>query len=201
MHQQQSVRTFTVRSLQVGTLFNTNVAEAMAIRARQDADVKDRGIDHGPEAMAKAAREQSRVLAALPSQERADILHRMADALEANVDEIMTANQQDVNAATGRIDNNLLQRLVMKPKKIGTLANGIRQLANMDEPIGQLLNKMELAKVRAQTNTSTTLDTLPDSCIQCLLRTSFVEIAAGHVRTRCRVCGRSCGHGGPAPRV
>ena len=99
--------------------------------------------------MAKAAREQSRVLAALSTEERSDILHRMADALEKNLDEIMAANQEDVKAATGRIDNNLLQRLVMKPSKVSQLANGIRQLANLDEPIGALLSKMELAKVRA----------------------------------------------------
>ena len=133
--------------MQVGTLFNVQVAEAMAIRAKQTESIADAGIDAGPEAMARAAREQSRILAALSTQERSDILRRIADALEANIDDIMTANQADVAAATGRIDNNLLQRLVMKPSKVAQLAEGIRQLANMDEPIGQLLSQTELAKV------------------------------------------------------
>jgi hypothetical protein len=96
--------------LQVGTLFNTKISEAMAIQAQQAKHAADLGIEQGPEAMARAAREQSRVLASLSSQERSDILLRVADALEKNVDEIMRANQQDVNATSGRIDNNLLQR-------------------------------------------------------------------------------------------
>ena len=36
----------------------------------------------------------------------------------------------------------------MKPGKVSQLASGIRQLADVDEPIGQLLAKTELAKAR-----------------------------------------------------
>ena len=48
--------------------------------------------------MAKAAREQSRVLSALPSGERSDMLRRIASALEDKVDDIMAANHEDVQA-------------------------------------------------------------------------------------------------------
>jgi delta-1-pyrroline-5-carboxylate synthetase len=130
-------------------LFNVQVAEAMAIQAKQTESIVEAGVDAGPEAMARSAREQSRILAALPTEERSAMLRRIADALEAKIDDIMAANQEDIKAATGRIDNNLLQRLVMKPSKVSQLAEGIRQLASMDEPIGQLLSRTEIAKARS----------------------------------------------------
>jgi len=100
--------------------------------------------------MARAAREQSRVLAALPSEERAAILLRIADAIEERTPEIMAANAQDVAAAGGKIDPSLMQRLVLKPEKLSQLSAGIRQLARLDEPIGKVLSKTEIAEVRVE---------------------------------------------------
>eukprot|EP00892_Ulva_mutabilis_P000401 jgi/Ulvmu1/10361/UM061_0044.1 len=137
----------------VGTLFNHRFAEALQITHDQANSVEaaTNGVPltsttSGPEEMARAAREQSRTLAALPSDERSAILLRIADALEARVDEVMAANACDMAAATGKIDNHLLQRLALKPQKITQLADGIRQLAQLDEPIGSLISKMEIAQ-------------------------------------------------------
>lgn len=142
-----------LRLVQVGTLFNVMFAEALAIkdehskRAERAPGTAVRSAPASTEEMAKAAREQSRVLAAMPSKERSDVLLRIADSLEARIDEIMAANQRDVVAATGNIDNHMLQRLVLRPKKVQQLAEGIRQLANVEEPIGKILSKTELAEV------------------------------------------------------
>jgi gamma-glutamyl phosphate reductase len=134
-------------AVQVGTLFNTRIAEAMAIKMQQAERVEDSGIETGPEAMARAARAQSRIFAALPTEQRSQILLRIADALEVHIDDILSANEKDLTAATGRVDNHMLQRLVLKPSKVKQLAEGIRHLANMEEPIGRLLSKTELAQV------------------------------------------------------
>lgn len=118
-----------------------------------------------PEEMAKGAREQSRILAAQPSDVRAAVLLRIADALESRVDEILAANQRDMAAAKGNIDENLTQRLLLRPKKVQQLAEGIRQIAKVDEPIGKLLARTELAEVLL----------LPASCAawhQCVLHKS-----------------------------
>jgi hypothetical protein len=161
--------------LQVGTLFNVMFAEALAIKEEQSKHAERAPGAHmiagagSPEEMAKAAREQSRQLAALPSEERAAILLRIADALEARVDEIMAANQRDVAAATGVIDNHLLQRLVLKPGKVQQLAEGIRQLANGEEPIGKILSRTEIAEVLL-------LPPLPPRCrLLSLLNASLIE--------------------------
>lgn len=141
--------------MQVGTVFNHSFAEALEIKHDQATSVEAAAngtplvnTTSGPEEMARAAREQSRVLAALPTEDRSAILLRIADALEERADEVMAANQRDISAAAGKIDNNLLQRLALKPQKVGQLAEGIRHLAKMDEPIGNLISKTEIAEVR-----------------------------------------------------
>jgi hypothetical protein len=52
------------------------------------------------------------------------ILQRVAESLLAAQDEILAANEQDVAASTGKIDNTLMQRLKLKPAKLQALAQG-----------------------------------------------------------------------------
>lgn len=101
-----------------------------------------------PDAIGRAAREQGRILASLPAEARTACLERMADALEAHVAAIVTANRQDVAAATGNLDDGLLQRLVLGPEKVRQLAEGIRQLARMPDPLGNVLSRREIAEAR-----------------------------------------------------
>lgn len=166
----------------VGTLFNVQAADEFATQNRGNPakfaavpeDEECNGSEggpaaaSGPEAMARAARAQSRVLASLTSAERSAILMRIADALEAREADIMTANAIDVANATGHIEGNMLQRLVIKPGKLEQLAAGVRQLANMDEPIGKLLNKTEIAEVRAPTFVYLCLLASACTCLVCV---------------------------------
>ncbi|KIZ02834.1 delta-1-pyrroline-5-carboxylate synthetase [Monoraphidium neglectum] len=71
------------------------------------------------------------------------MLHRVADALVANEQQIMEEN--DVEEARGKIADALLQRLIMKPQKIAQLAQGIRAIAAEDEPIRRVLSRIEVA--------------------------------------------------------
>lgn len=69
-------------------------------------------------------------------QKREEILYKIADALEARQDEIIEANAEDVkNAKEGKIDDNLMQRLGLKPQKLKNLLTGIRSIAKQSEPI------------------------------------------------------------------
>ena len=74
--------------------------------------------------MAVKARAASRQLQALRSEDRVAILNRIADSLESHEQEIMAENAVDVEAATGKVGDALLQRLVLKPTKIHQLAGG-----------------------------------------------------------------------------
>nr|GEV04619.1 delta-1-pyrroline-5-carboxylate synthase-like [Tanacetum cinerariifolium] len=103
--------------------------------------------------MAVAARESSRLLQAMPAEERSKILLSIADALEANEKMILHENEADVSDAhDDGYESSLLSRLALKPGKVSTLAKAIRVLANMEEPIGQVLKRTEVRNSYSKTN-------------------------------------------------
>ncbi|KAK9683354.1 hypothetical protein RND81_10G134400 [Saponaria officinalis] len=124
---------------QIGTLFH------------KDAHLWASAKETGAREKAVAARECSRRLQALTSQERKKILLDIADALEANEALIKSENDADVAAAElAGYDQSLLARLALKPGKISGLAKSVRVLADMEEPIGQILKRSEIASLAVQ---------------------------------------------------
>jgi len=71
----------------------------------------------------KKAREASYILAKHSSQQKDSALCRMANALEANAEKILAANQTDVEAAKSRgLKVSLLDRLALDNRKITYIA-------------------------------------------------------------------------------
>ncbi|XP_022765098.1 delta-1-pyrroline-5-carboxylate synthase-like isoform X2 [Durio zibethinus] len=133
----------------IGTLFH------------QDAHLWEPTKEVGSREMAVAARESSRRLQALSSQERKKILLDIADALEANEKLITIENEADVAAAQeAGYEKSLISRLVLKPGKISNLAKSIRVLANMEDPIGRVLKKTQVADGLILEKTSSPLGVL-----------------------------------------
>ena len=88
---------------------------------------------------AKRAKEASRQLALVPIEIRNAALLAMAEALEANQDEILEVNAKEVATAKERnIRPNMIDRLTLTPKRIADMAEGIRQIVNLDDPIGKI---------------------------------------------------------------
>nr|WEU50854.1 P5CS1 [Lonicera caerulea] len=124
--------------------------------------------------MAVAARDSSRRLQALSPQERNKVLLDIADALEANEKQIIIENEADVAASIeAGYEKSLISRLALKPEKVSSLAKSIRVLANMEEPIGHVLKKTELADGFILEKTSSPLGVLliifesrPDALVQ-----------------------------------
>ena len=67
-------------------------------------------------------------------QTRVRILHRVADSLQRNEAAIMAANQEDVAAFDGKIDDQLMQRLKLKHSKIASLVTGGIQGCTFEAP-------------------------------------------------------------------
>ena len=96
--------------------------------------------------IARKAREAGRALNALTSAERSECLHKIADALLAHKDIIQDENGIDVEEAEANgTAKELLNRLLLKPGKLEQLARGIHSIADMEEPLGQVLSNMEVA--------------------------------------------------------
>lgn len=100
----------------------------------------------GARDMALRARREARKLQALPAEVRRNILNAVADALLTRKDEIVQANQLDLaNAAQDKVAGPLVKRLGLTDETLATLVTGIRQLATLPDPLGNVKAKRELA--------------------------------------------------------
>ena len=99
---------------------------------------------------AQLARQGGRKLQALSSPERSELLHKVAAALTTHADSILEVNALDVAdgaqaVAEGRLSESLAARLQLSRTKLEALSTGIHAIAAMDEPIGRILRRTELA--------------------------------------------------------
>ena len=104
----------------------------------------------------KDARAASRVLAAATSAQKNQVLLKMADLLEAQQADVLNANAQDTAAAEANgLDAAMVDRLRISAKSIAQMAEGVRQVAALADPVGEmddfklLDNGLQLGKMRA----------------------------------------------------
>ena len=90
--------------------------------------------------MGQAAKEASVVLAKLRTPEKNKALIASAEALEQNMDKILAANKVDVEMAVENgIKGAFIDRLTLNEKRIKDMANGLRDVAALPDPIGEVL--------------------------------------------------------------
>lgn len=87
---------------------------------------------------AKAAAKKA---AALTTQQKNAILLQMADALTQSAEDILRANEQDLQNAQGVLPTVMLDRLRLDEKRINAMADGIRQVAALPDPVGVILEQ------------------------------------------------------------
>ena len=67
----------------------------------------------------------------------------MADALEGRCLDILAANAQDMEAAEGTASPVMLDRLALSAERVAGMAQGIREVAALPDPVGAVLSKVE----------------------------------------------------------
>jgi glutamate-5-semialdehyde dehydrogenase len=93
----------------------------------------------------KAAKKASRTLARLSTQPKNKALHSIADALIARQDEIIKANKLDYNdAKKSGMDSAMLDRLMLNPDRIKGMANDVRTVASLPDPVGESIEARTL---------------------------------------------------------
>jgi glutamate-5-semialdehyde dehydrogenase len=110
---------------------------------------------HDVLAVAERAREASHGLALATRAEKDRALHAMAEALLARAHEILVANAEDVERAeAGGTPANIVDRLRLTPDRLAGMAQGLRDVAGLPDPVGEvvrgstLANGLELRQVR-----------------------------------------------------
>ena len=86
------------------------------------------------------AKKAKAVLCSLDTEVKNEALLAMADALVENQEEILSENKKDLDNAKGTISEVMLDRLALSEERILGMADGIRQVAQLPDPVGEVLD-------------------------------------------------------------
>lgn len=101
--------------------------------------------------IAKNAKEASLKIAGLNVEVKNKALKAVADAIASNKTEIFNANKTDLDNAQilveqGKLAKSTFNRLKLDENKMRDMIQGVRDIANLDDPVGKILLKRELDK-------------------------------------------------------
>ena len=89
----------------------------------------------------KRAKDVSRRLSILGQTEKNQGLLEVAESLVAGQEEILSANEQDMERARENgMSQGMLDRLKLTPARIESMAEGLRQVAALDDPVGEVIS-------------------------------------------------------------
>ncbi len=91
--------------------------------------------------MLENARAAKAAVSRLTTQEKNDTLNAMADALLAHQEAILASNALDLDAARGTVSPVMLDRLLLNEGRIAAMAQGIRDVAKLPDPVGLVLDR------------------------------------------------------------
>ncbi|MDY1033199.1 glutamate-5-semialdehyde dehydrogenase [Stenotrophomonas sp. CFBP8980] len=107
------------------------------------------------EQQARACRAAATMVAGLDTAQRGALLRAMAAALESNAGQILAGNARDLAAARAKgIGNAMLDRLMLDPSRLFAMAEAVREVAGLPDPVGQVTrddvrpNGIRVQKVR-----------------------------------------------------
>ncbi|MFA9563216.1 MAG: glutamate-5-semialdehyde dehydrogenase [Acidimicrobiales bacterium] len=105
--------------------------------------------------LARRAKAASRLVARSSTDVRNDALVTAADLLQADEAAVLAANEQDLATARDNgVSSTLLDRLQLTSVKIAGMADGLRQVATLPDPVGEVLdgwvrpNGLKISRVR-----------------------------------------------------
>ena len=78
----------------------------------------------------------------LSSEEKNAAIEIMAKCIEESIEMILSENRADIEAARGKISDVMIDRLALNPDRIGGMAKGMREVANLPDPNGKVLKEV-----------------------------------------------------------
>jgi glutamate-5-semialdehyde dehydrogenase len=102
-----------------------------------------------------SAKQASRELAIASAESRNGALGRLAELLDGRAEEILAANAEDLaDERAAGLTEALVDRLTLDESRIAAMADGVREIAHLDDPVGEpieqrtLASGLEMRKVR-----------------------------------------------------
>ena len=90
----------------------------------------------------KNAKKSAPELLMASTEEKNKALLLMADALIKNTEKILKANAEDMEKAKGSISTVMLDRLMLNEKRISDMAKGIKEVAELPDPVGRVIKSV-----------------------------------------------------------
>lgn len=87
----------------------------------------------------KSAKQAVKTILTLTTEQKNEALLNMADALEENAEYILKENASDIEAAKDKISPVMIDRLSLTPERIKGMADGIRDVVKLPDPVGEVL--------------------------------------------------------------
>ena len=102
-------------------------------------EIKDKITKMGSDALTA-----SRALANLTTDQKNKILLAMAEGILSDADKIISANAIDLDdAVNNNLTNSMIDRLQLDQKRIEAIADGIRQVATLPDPVGEIMDEWD----------------------------------------------------------
>jgi glutamate-5-semialdehyde dehydrogenase len=87
-----------------------------------------------------AVKSASKFVACASTEEKNRALKFIADSIEKATDSILLANEKDMQSAKGVISDVMLDRLMLNADRIKSMADGIRHVITLDDPVGRVIS-------------------------------------------------------------
>lgn len=134
---------------------NTMEPPASSNKEAVEQDAPAKSTQEYVEALVKKASAAAGRLATLSTTVKDEALLAMAEGLLAKSDEIVAANEQDLEAfGKGKENKAMADRLRLTPERIAEMADGIREIVKLPDPVGETIkmwsrpNGMKVGRVR-----------------------------------------------------
>lgn len=90
----------------------------------------------------KRAKKAKQQLAGASASQKNKALGLMAECLLSEQEKILAANAEDMAAAKGKISDVMLDRLALTPARLKGMANGVRSLISLPDPVGEVISRV-----------------------------------------------------------
>jgi glutamate-5-semialdehyde dehydrogenase len=93
------------------------------------------------EEMLQKVKEASRVIATLKGEVKRKVLNEMADIIESHKNDLIKANEKDLEyAKNANLSSALIDRLLLNEKRIKAMADALRDIAKLKDPVGRVID-------------------------------------------------------------
>lgn len=84
-----------------------------------------------------------KIMALTDTETKNRALYAIADALVVSIPDILAANERDIAAARGTVSEVMIDRLALSEDRVKAMAQGIREVAKLPDPVGQVISRVE----------------------------------------------------------